>query len=107
MIRYSQLRNGKLSKKYVSGAFVVCECPLTGVCYDMSLLMPILDLIERYDAKSHDHETFDSLINQCFSELAKDIESEVEANETEEELIEDRIECNDVTFLEDGTIYKH
>lgn len=90
---------GKLKERYSRVMFDNC-CPLTGVCYDDSLLSPIIELIDNYDTNKHESVTFEDLINECFDELKKDIENEVEARQSIEEF-EQEVDDEEI-FTEDG-----
>lgn len=79
------------------------SCVLTGVCYDNSLLHPIYDFLENYNAKKdyYSYMDFETLMNDCFTELEKDIENEVEAQNEDSAIIE-TIEGNDYEFTKEG-----
>jgi hypothetical protein len=78
-------------------------CTLTGVCYDYSLLQPIYDFLERYNDKAdyYSYMDFDTLINDCFASLEKDVENEAEAQDSDE-CITEHIEANEYEFTADG-----
>lgn len=86
--------NGKQRKSKI---FVTNDSPLTGVCYDYSILDPIIKFIE----KPCKHTNFKDLMNKCFNELEKDINNEVEYRYSNEAKIED-IEANEYEFTEKG-----
>lgn len=78
------------------------SCTLTGVCYDDSLLQPIYDFINwnlRPDYNSY--MDFETLMNDCFSSLEKDIDNEIEAKNSFEEVSQE-IEANDYEFTREG-----
>jgi hypothetical protein len=79
------------------------SCVLTGVCYDDSILQPVYDFIENYKAKAdyYSYMDFDTLVNDCFAELSKDIDNEVSANNEDEAIIE-TIQANEYEFTADG-----
>ncbi len=79
-------------------------CVLTGVCYDDSLLQPIYDFLERYAEKAdyYSYMDYETLLNDCFANLEKDIENEVEAQSSDECIIE-HIQANEYEFKADGT----
>jgi len=91
-----------LKSRYSKVIFDNC-CPLTGVCYDNSLLQPIYDLIENYREKAdyYSYMTFETLMNDCFESLEKDIEAECESIQTDEYIAE-QIEANEYDFTKDG-----
>ncbi len=78
------------------------SCTLTGVCYDHSLLQPMYEFLEwnlRPDYNSYmDLET---LIGDCFANLEKDIDSEIEHAESDENISE-TLRNNEYTFEENG-----
>jgi len=78
-------------------------CVLTGICYDNSLLQPMYDFLERYNDKKdyYSYMTFETLINDCFESLQKDIENE-ESAQYEDENIIDNILANEYEFTADG-----
>ena len=84
---------------YYSNINTSCECPLTGVCYDHSLLNPFLKFIAKPDKS-----TFEDLITDAFHELKKDLEDEEDSMNTDEYIIE-QIEANDYEFTETGERY--
>jgi len=80
-------------------------CVLTGVCYDDSLLQPIYDFIEyKLTPEANKHEDIVSLFEECFASLEKDIENEVEAQNSEEYITE-YLEDQEQDFTEEGSIY--
>lgn len=72
-------------------------CNLTGVCYDDSILEPIYEFIN----KPNNTENLEDIINECFDNLKKDIESEIEYLQSKEGIIE-TIKANEYEFTEDG-----
>lgn len=79
------------------------DCPLTGVCYDYSILNPIYDFIDSYTEEKYSHVTFDMLMNDCIQSLERDVENEIESMNEDEYIIE-QIEDNDYKFTEDGKL---
>lgn len=78
------------------------NCALTGVCYDQSILQPMYEFLDwnlRPDYNSY--MDFETLMNDCFASLAKDIEDEVAAQNSDE-AIADTIESNGYEFDENG-----
>jgi len=84
---------------YYSGYKKSCECPLTGVCYDMDLLKPILKAMHE-PVK----ETFEDLLTECFENLRIAIENEIEYRNSDESKTED-IKSNGYEFTENGKIF--
>jgi hypothetical protein len=95
---------GKISVSYYSNIQKESKnCNLTGVCYDEDILDPIYDFL----AKRHFSNCtidFERLINDCFYELKKSIENEVDYQNSDEAITEDLIE-NDYDFTKNGQIY--
>lgn len=74
------------------------SCVLTGVCYDMDILQPVYDFLQKPDKST------------TFADLISDIESAIritfEINEdwiNSDEYITDQIEANEYEFKADGT----
>lgn len=78
-------------------------CVLTGVCYDDSLLQPIYDFLERYNEKKdyYSYMDFQTLLNDCFESLEKDVKDEEDA-QYQDDVISENIEANDYEFTADG-----
>jgi len=79
------------------------SCVLTGMCYDDDMLQPIYDFLEKRDF-SNCTITFYHLLNDCFDELRKSIENEIDYRNTDDAIIEE-IEANDYEFTESGKLY--
>ena len=79
------------------------NCVLTGVCYDDSILQPIYDIIHSYSEDKHAHVTFEMLMNDCIQTLEKDLQTEEDYRNSDENIISE-IEANAYTFTEDGEI---
>jgi len=73
------------------------SCNLTGVCYDDDLLDPIYKFIQN----PKDNKNFEDIICECFYNLKKSIENEIEAKQTIEYFAE-LCEGNDYYFTEQG-----
>lgn len=78
-------------------------CILTGVCYDLDLLNPIYDFIERYKQKSdyYSYMDFDRLLQDCINSLEKSIQSEVDYRYSDEGITEE-LENNGRNYTKDG-----
>lgn len=101
---YKHYKNGyPVLKSRRSKVIVDNCCTLTGVCYDDSILQPIYDFIDNYKQKAdyYSYMDFETLMNDCFSELSKDIENEVEAMNEDGEIAE-TIQANEYEFTADG-----
>lgn len=105
-ITAKKLSNGKTFYAYYSAITKDNSCVLTGVCYDDSLLQPVYNFIERYKDKAdyYSYMDMETLIYDCFSELKKDIENEVEGNNSDEAIAE-MLSDSDYEFTEDGKLF--
>lgn len=79
------------------------SCVLTGVCYDDDILKPIYDFLKKRNF-SNCTINFYHLLNDCFDELRKSIENEINYRNTDEAIIEE-IEANDYEFTKYGNIF--
>lgn len=98
---YYDMKKGALvnSNNFIYSNIQKSNCyVLTDVCYDDDLLDPIYKFLKA-PSKSIN---FEELLNDCFHSLRKSIENEVEYRNSREAIEED-IEANEYTFLEDGT----
>lgn len=83
------------------------DCPLTGCCYDYSILEPIFDVLSKPIADNYSlKDLIDDTLSHFFQEWQSDFDYwyENKDNCIEQEL-EERNE--NTWFLEDGTEYKH
>lgn len=104
-IKSKKLSNGNVFNPYYSGCQKDNCCVLTGVCYDDSILQPVYDLIEWNEkADYNSYQDFESLMTDCFQNLERDLESELEAMSTDE-YISDHLIDNEYDFTEEGEIY--
>jgi hypothetical protein len=95
---------GKISVSYYSNIQKESKnCNLTGVCYDEDILDPIYDFLAKRDFSNCTID-FESLINDCFYELKKSIEDEVEYRNSDEAISEDLSE-NDQDYTKSGKLY--
>ena len=78
-------------------------CVLTGMCYDNNILDPIYNFLEKRDF-TNCTITFYDLLNDCFDEMTKTVENEVEYRNTDEAIIED-IEANDYEYTKNGQLF--
>lgn len=90
-------RTGKRYCFAYSNVQRVSDCPLTGVCYDYSILKPLLDFMSRPDNTTTARE----LIGDCLQSLCKDVTAEIEYLSTPDAVSE---ECaaNDYMFTAEG-----
>ena len=79
------------------------SCVLTGVCYDDDILQPIYDFLQKRDF-SNCTINFESLLNNCFFELKKSIENEVDYRNSDEGIREELSE-KDNYYTINGQIY--
>ena len=98
-IKSKVLSNGKLFQAWHSAIFLDNCCPLTGVCYDDSLLKPIFDFME-----NPNNNDFSDLLHDCINSLCHAVQSEIEYTNSDEAIIE-TIEANEYDFTEDGEVY--
>ena len=77
------------------------NCPLTGVCYDMDILQPVIDCLhyKRF------FNSYDELIHACLSEFFRAWDAEIEYSNSFE-YFADTAECNEWYFTENGEFYK-
>lgn len=96
-----------LKSRYSKVLFDNC-CVLTGVCYDDSILQPVYDFIENYKGKAdyYSYMDFETLMNDCISELEKDIESEVE-DMNGDEYITEQLENNEQDYTKNGEKFNY
>lgn len=85
-------------KRY-SNATIDNACVLTGVCYDMDLLQPIYDFLDKPDSRD-----FRDLILDCLISLSKSVRDEIEGN-SQEDAIAEHFDANGYEFTADGEIY--
>lgn len=83
---------------YYSSWKVDNSCVLTGVCYDDDILAPIYDFLK---LRKFDNTTLLDLISECYSNLRNSIESEIEYNDSDDNIEEELIE-NDYEFTING-----
>lgn len=89
-------RNGE--KRY-SRIQITDDCVLTGVCYDMDILMPIYDFLDKPT-----NIDFRTLLNDCIYSLCRSVIGEIEYHKSEEG-IADIMEANEYEFTVDGNRY--
>lgn len=77
-----------------------CDCPLTGVCYDMDILKPVLDFLKRPDKGT----TFENLISETECAIRKTYEN-TEDWLSSDEFIKEDLQTNGIEFTEDGNRY--
>ena len=80
-------------------SLVIGDCPLTGMCYDMDILEPILE----YYKDCTKYSDLETLINACVINLCKSVSKEYYSNLTKEAIAE-TCEANDYYFTSDGKL---
>ncbi len=76
------------------------SCVLTGVCYDMDILQPFYNFLERPEKNT----TYQDLINQ-FEHAIKKAFNDIEEWQDSDEHISAVLEINEYDFTEDGNRY--
>lgn len=95
---------GKISVSYYSNIQKESKnCNLTGMCYDDDMLQPIYDFLEKRDF-SNCSINFEDLLKNCFDEMKKTIENEIEYRNSDESIIEE-LQDSDNDYTENGKIY--
>ena len=75
------------------------DCTLTGVCYDLDILDPVYNFLE----KPSEDITFEYLIQECLDSFERAMDKQEEYNNSDEGILES---LEDKEFTEDGNIYK-
>ena len=86
----------KYRKSNISVTNNLENCPLTGVCYDMDIMQPVIDFLKRPD-----NSTFEDLINGIESAISKTYQSNEEWVNSDEYITES-IEAKEYEFTQDG-----
>lgn len=105
-ISYKHYVNGyPVLKSRHSRVMLDNSCTLTGMCYDMDILDPIYDFLNKYRANSrrNDDMTFRGLLEYCIDSLKRSLESEDEYRYSDDGIIED-ISQQALEFTENGKI---
>ena len=76
------------------------SCVLTGVCYDMDILQPIYDFLE----KPSKGTTFEDLMNEIGEAISKTY-SDAEEWTNSDKCITETIEVNEYEFTQDGRLF--
>lgn len=76
------------------------DCILTGMCYDMDILEPMYNFLQRPTAGT----TYKELIDECIENLIKSVTNEWEASTTDE-YYQEHAEANGYEFYPDGSMY--
>jgi hypothetical protein len=101
-IRVKKYANGNTFSAFYSRIFFEYDnCPLTGMCYDYDILKPILN----FRKNPSDSITFEELLQDCLTSLAKALEREYDYINSDEAKIQHLID-SDMQFLECGEIYE-
>jgi len=94
--------NNSIDEKYWNQEAKKGSCPLTGVCYDGSILDPVCDFMKAKDINST--TTFDDLVKDCFDNLVKAVSDEC-LHQYGDEATKEFIEANEYEFTTDGKHY--
>jgi hypothetical protein len=86
-------------KSIYSKVQIESSCPLTGYCIDNDLLDPILKFMK----KPKDNVNFRELLEDCFDQWVRSMESDIEYHQSME-YFEELCEANGYEFHEDGEI---
>jgi hypothetical protein len=101
-VKVTTYKNGNTFSAFYSRIFFEYDnCPLTGMCYDYDILKPILD----FRKSPTDSITFEELLQDCLTSIAKSLEREYDYLNSDEAKIEHLIEA-DMQFLECGKVYE-
>lgn len=90
---------GELKSRHSKVMFEMDNCPLTGICFDCSILQPIIDCLHYKTF----YDSYEELIDDCLVNFFEDIQKDIEYQGSEERFIE---EANDYgyEFDENGTM---
>ena len=102
-LSYKHHENGfpVLKHRYSKIMIEADNCPLTGVCYDFSILDPMLKFL----AQPTTSMNFEELLDECIGSLCEAVQREFEYN-TSEEGAREFLNGQDYEFTADGKIYK-
>jgi len=92
----------KYRKSKISVTNNLENCPLTGVCYDMDIMQPVIDFLKKPDTST----TFEDLTNEIESAISKTFERN-EQWVNSDEYITEQIECNEYEFTKDGKRFNY
>lgn len=84
-------------KRYSKATFEMDNCPLTGVCFDMDILQPVLDCLhyKRF------FDSYEELIDACLNDFFQAWQADIEYHASFDYFAE-MCEINDYEFLETG-----
>jgi hypothetical protein len=91
---YSKGRKSRHSKIQITPY----DCTLTGYCMDNSLIMPLIEFMDKPDDRN-----FQDLLNDCLETWLNDCSADYDDWLSRERIIED-IEANDYVFFESGEL---
>ena len=85
-----------------SNWYKTLDCPFTGCCYDYTLLQPLIDFCNKpWTGFKNSIITFESLLNDCITNICHNVQEEIEYRLTDEAILED-CTANGYEFDEDG-----
>ena len=87
----------KYRKSRISGTNNLENCPLTGVCYDMDIMQPVIDFIKKPDLST----TFEDLTQSIESAISKTFKNNEDWINSDEYITE-QIQSNEYEFTADG-----
>ena len=84
-------------KRYSKATFEMDNCPLTGTCFDMDILQPVLDCLhyKRF------FDSYEDLIDACLNSFFQACQADIEYHSSFEFFAE-MYEINEYEFLETG-----
>lgn len=103
-LTYKYVNDKPETKSRHSKIIKECACPLTGMCYDMYLIGPILEYLQKPNMKI----TYEDLMNECVESFFKCWHEEYEYWADNEDAIREELHNNqfrDQLYYKDGNIY--
>lgn len=105
--QYSSLKyvdNKPILKRRSSRILKECECPLTGACYDMYLIDPILQYLQKPDELT----SYETLMDKCVDSFFEEWHKEYRYWADNEDAIREELHNNqyeDRLYYADGRVY--
>lgn len=96
-VKAKQCRNGWFNA-YYSAITLENSCPLTGMCYDNTMLQPVYDALE-----GKFNGTFDDMLRACYTEIDAAWEQECDYRQSYAAFEED---SEGKLFFKDGRVYE-
>lgn len=101
---YKRVNDKSILKSRASRIIKVCDCPLTGTCYDMYLIDPILKYIQNPTPQT----TYEDLIDECVESFFKEWHKEYQYWADNEDFIREELHNNqyeDRLYYKNGQVY--